>query len=86
MAERLKAQLLVEESLVDIVAGPDSYRDLPNLVSEVLDGRKAVNVILSKEETYADIRPVRLSKIYTLFLFFCTKAGKFFFQSSSGIP
>ena len=61
MAERLKAQLLVEESLVDIVAGPDSYRDLPNLVSEVLDGRKAVNVILSKEETYADIRPVRLS-------------------------
>ena len=61
MAERLKAQLLVEESLVDIVAGPDSYRDLPNLVSEVLDGRKAVNVILSKEETYADISPVRLS-------------------------
>ncbi len=61
MAERLKAQLLVEESLVDIVAGPDSYRELPNLVSEVLDGRKAVNVILSKEETYADINPVRLS-------------------------
>ena len=61
MAERLKAQFLVEESLVDIVAGPDSYRDLPNLVSEVLDGRKAVNVILSKEETYADISPVRLS-------------------------
>lgn len=61
MAERLKAQLLEEERLVDIVAGPDSYRELPFLISEVLDGRKAVNVILSKEETYADINPVRLS-------------------------
>ena len=61
MAERLKSKLLDEEHLVDIVAGPDSYRDLPNLVSEVDDGRKAVNVILSKEETYADISPVRLT-------------------------
>ena len=61
MAERLKSKLLEEEHLVDIVAGPDSYRDLPNLVSEVDDGRKAVNVILSKEETYADISPVRLA-------------------------
>ncbi|HIA11287.1 MAG TPA: tRNA (N6-isopentenyl adenosine(37)-C2)-methylthiotransferase MiaB [Flavobacteriales bacterium] len=62
MAERLKSKLLEEEKLVDIVAGPDSYRDLPNLLSQVEDGRKAVNVILSKEETYADISPVRLSK------------------------
>lgn len=61
MAERLKKQLLEEEKAVDIVAGPDSYRDLPNLISEVDDGRKAVNVILSREETYADINPVRLN-------------------------
>lgn len=60
MAERLKAKLLDEEKLVDIVVGPDSYRDLPNLISEVEDGKKAVNVILSLEETYADISPVRL--------------------------
>jgi tRNA-2-methylthio-N6-dimethylallyladenosine synthase len=60
MAERLKAKLLEEERLVDIVVGPDAYRDLPNLVQEVDDGRKAVNVLLSKEETYADINPVRL--------------------------
>ena len=61
MAERLKTQLLDEEKLVDIVAGPDSYRDLPNLVSEVDGGQKAVNVLLSREETYAEISPVRLN-------------------------
>ena len=60
MAERLKEKFLEEEKLVDIVIGPDAYRDLPNLITQVDDGRKAVNVILSKEETYADISPVRL--------------------------
>jgi len=60
MAERVKSQLLDEEKLVDIVVGPDAYRDLPNLINQAEDGRKAVNVILSKEETYADISPVRL--------------------------
>jgi tRNA-2-methylthio-N6-dimethylallyladenosine synthase len=61
MAERLKAQFLEEEKIVDLVAGPDSYRDLPNLLNEVEDGHKAVNVFLSREETYADISPVRLN-------------------------
>ena len=61
MAERLKAKFLEEEKLVDIVAGPDSYRDLPNLIEKVEGGQKAVNVLLSREETYADISPVRLS-------------------------
>ncbi|MEE2954327.1 MAG: tRNA (N6-isopentenyl adenosine(37)-C2)-methylthiotransferase MiaB [Bacteroidota bacterium] len=60
MAERLKEKFLEEEKLVDIVIGPDAYRDLPNLIKQVDDGRKAVNVILSKEETYADISPIRL--------------------------
>jgi tRNA-2-methylthio-N6-dimethylallyladenosine synthase len=60
MAERLKAKLMEEEKLVDIVVGPDSYRDLPNLIEEAGDGHKAINVILSKEETYADITPVRI--------------------------
>jgi tRNA-2-methylthio-N6-dimethylallyladenosine synthase len=60
MAERLKTALLEEEKLVDIVAGPDAYRDLPNLVQEVGTGQKAVNVLLSRDETYADISPVRL--------------------------
>ncbi|MDP6908275.1 MAG: tRNA (N6-isopentenyl adenosine(37)-C2)-methylthiotransferase MiaB [Flavobacteriales bacterium] len=60
MAERLKTKLLEEEKLVDIVVGPDSYRDLPNLVKEAESGQKAVNVLLSREETYADINPVRL--------------------------
>jgi tRNA-2-methylthio-N6-dimethylallyladenosine synthase len=60
MAERLKSQLLEEEKLVDLVAGPDAYRDLPNLVNEVGTGQKAVNVLLSREETYAEITPVRL--------------------------
>lgn len=61
MAERLKKKLLEEEQLVDIVAGPDSYRDLPKLVLEAEDGRKAMNVILSLEETYAEITPTRLN-------------------------
>ena len=60
MAERLKTALLEEEKLVDLVVGPDAYRDLPNLVEEVEAGRNAINVILSKEETYADVSPVRL--------------------------
>jgi len=62
MAERLKKSLLEDEKLVDIVAGPDSYRDLPNLVRVVETGQKAVNVLLSREETYADISPVRLDQ------------------------
>jgi len=61
MAERLKTKFLEEEKIVDVVAGPDSYRDLPNLLSEAEDGHKAINVFLSKEETYADISPVRLN-------------------------
>ncbi len=60
MAERLKEKFLEEEKLVDIVVGPDAYRSLPDLVSQVEDGQKAVNVLLSLEETYADINPVRL--------------------------
>ncbi|RPG57629.1 MAG: tRNA (N6-isopentenyl adenosine(37)-C2)-methylthiotransferase MiaB [Flavobacteriales bacterium TMED191] len=61
MAERLKSKFLEEEKLVDLVIGPDAYRDLPKLIKKTQDGRKAVNVILSKEETYADINPVRLN-------------------------
>lgn len=61
MAERLKSKFLEEEKLVDIVIGPDSYRDLPNLISQSDDGMRAVNVLLSREETYADISPVRLN-------------------------
>ena len=61
MAERLKAKFLEEEKLVDVVVGPDAYRDLPGLISQVEEGHKAVNVILSREETYADISPVRLN-------------------------
>ena len=60
MAERLKSKLLEEEKLVDIVVGPDAYRSLPGLISEAESGQKAVNVLLSREETYADISPVRL--------------------------
>jgi len=60
MAERLKSQLLEEEKIVDMVVGPDAYKDLPNLIKEVDAGRDAVNVVLSKEETYGDIAPVRL--------------------------
>jgi tRNA-2-methylthio-N6-dimethylallyladenosine synthase len=60
MAERLKAKLLEEEKLVDMVVGPDAYRSLPDLIAEASGGQKAVNVLLSREETYADISPVRL--------------------------
>ncbi len=60
MAERLKGKLLEEEKLVDIVVGPDAYRSLPGLIEEATSGQKAVNVLLSREETYADISPVRL--------------------------
>src|SRR3984885_6898777 len=61
MAERLKSKFLEEEKLVDVVVGPDAYRDLPNLIDRADDGHKAVNVLLSREETYADISPVRLN-------------------------
>ena len=60
MAERLKEKFLEEEKIVDLVVGPDAYKDLPNLLKEVEEGRDAVNVILSREETYGDISPVRL--------------------------
>lgn len=60
MAERLKTKLLEEEKLVDLVVGPDAYRDLPKLIRTAEDGDKGVNVFLSREETYADISPVRL--------------------------
>ena len=60
MAERLKSKFLEEEKIVDMVVGPDAYKDLPNLVSEIEEGRSAMNVLLSKEETYGDISPVRL--------------------------
>jgi tRNA-2-methylthio-N6-dimethylallyladenosine synthase len=62
MAERLKEKLLEEEKVVDLVVGPDAYRDLPNLLDTTQSGQKAINVLLSKEETYADISPVRLDK------------------------
>ncbi|MDH5400485.1 MAG: tRNA (N6-isopentenyl adenosine(37)-C2)-methylthiotransferase MiaB [Cyclobacteriaceae bacterium] len=61
MAERLKEKLLEEEQIVDLIAGPDAYRDLPKLVSQVDEGQKAANTFLSREETYADINPVRLN-------------------------
>ncbi|MEL6558457.1 MAG: tRNA (N6-isopentenyl adenosine(37)-C2)-methylthiotransferase MiaB [Bacteroidota bacterium] len=61
MAERLKSKLLEEEKIVDVVVGPDAYRDLPNLVKEAEEGSKGVNTFLSREETYADINPVRLN-------------------------
>ncbi|MFN6090497.1 MAG: tRNA (N6-isopentenyl adenosine(37)-C2)-methylthiotransferase MiaB [Cyclobacteriaceae bacterium] len=61
MAERLKTKLLEEEKIVDLVAGPDAYRDLPQLIGQVDEGDKAVNTFLSREETYADISPVRLN-------------------------
>lgn len=61
MAERLKTKFLEEEKIVDLVVGPDAYRSLPGLIAEADSGHKAINVILSKEETYADITPVRLS-------------------------
>lgn len=60
MAERLKEKFLEEEKIVDLVVGPDAYKDLPNLINEVEAGRDAINVLLSKEETYGDVSPVRL--------------------------
>jgi tRNA-2-methylthio-N6-dimethylallyladenosine synthase len=60
MAERLKSKLLEEEKLVDLVVGPDAYRSLPSLIAEASSGQKAVNVLLSREETYGDISPIRL--------------------------
>ncbi|WP_010249178.1 tRNA (N6-isopentenyl adenosine(37)-C2)-methylthiotransferase MiaB [Myroides injenensis] len=60
MAERLKSKFLEEEKIVDMVVGPDAYKDLPNLLKDVEEGRDAINVILSKDETYGDISPVRL--------------------------
>ena len=60
MAERLKTKLIEEEKVVDLVAGPDAYRDLPRLLNEIEDGNKAINVFLSREETYGNIEPVRL--------------------------
>ncbi len=62
MAERLKEQLLEADKMVDIVVGPDAYRDLPRLVGEAFEGHKGVNVLLSREETYADISPVRMDR------------------------
>lgn len=61
MAERLKEKILEEEKLVDLIVGPDAYRDLPNLISKIGVGQKAVNVLLSREETYAGITPIRLN-------------------------
>src|SRR4029078_4798552 len=61
MAERLKSKFIEEESLVDIVVGPDAYRSLPALIEEAETGHKGVNVLLSREETYADIAPIRLN-------------------------
>ncbi len=61
MAERLKHKFLEEEKIVDMVVGPDAYKDLPNLLQEIEDGRSAVNVILSKDETYGDITPTRIN-------------------------
>jgi len=61
MAERLKSKLLEEEKIVDMVVGPDAYKDLPNLIQEIDEGRDAVNVVLSKDETYGDISPIRLN-------------------------
>ncbi|MGK0323224.1 MAG: tRNA-2-methylthio-N6-dimethylallyladenosine synthase, partial [Psychroserpens sp.] len=61
MAERLKTKFLEEEKIVDLVVGPDAYKDLPNLLAEVDEGRDAINVILSKDETYGDVSPVRLN-------------------------
>ncbi|MDP1727691.1 MAG: tRNA (N6-isopentenyl adenosine(37)-C2)-methylthiotransferase MiaB [Bacteroidota bacterium] len=61
MAERLKTQFLEKEQIIDLVVGPDAYRDIPQLIAQVEEGQKAVNVLLSREETYAEITPVRLS-------------------------
>ncbi len=62
MAERLKEEVIEKEHLIDMIVGPDAYRDLPSLIAEAESGHKAVNVLLSREETYADISPVRMDK------------------------
>jgi tRNA-2-methylthio-N6-dimethylallyladenosine synthase len=62
MAERLKEKFLLEEKLVDLVVGPDAYRTLPGLIEEAETGQKAVNVLLSRDETYADIAPIRFKQ------------------------
>ncbi len=62
MAERLKKKIVERSKIVDIVAGPDAYRDLPRLLSETDSGQAAINVMLSVDETYADVIPVRLSQ------------------------
>ena len=62
MAERLKKKLLEQSKTVDLVAGPDAYRDLPRLLSVTESGQSAINVMLSMDETYADVIPVRLDK------------------------
>ena len=61
MAERLKKTLLEQEKIVDLVVGPDAYRDLPNLINDLEDGKTAINVLLSREETYSNINPTRLN-------------------------
>jgi tRNA A37 methylthiotransferase MiaB len=61
MAERLKIQLIESDKMVDVVAGPDSYRSLPHLLADARSGQQAINVILSQDETYADISPVRVN-------------------------
>ena len=61
MAERLKERVLHVERSVDVVAGPDSYKDLPRLLAQTENGQKAVNVLLSLDETYADVMPIRLN-------------------------
>lgn len=69
MAERLKEEILEKEKLVDVLAGPDSYRDLPRLLTVAETGQKAVNVLLSLDETYADVMPVHVnSKTKTAFM------------------
>ena len=62
MAERLKRQIVERSKIVDIVAGPDAYRDLPRLLAETDSGQAAINVMLSMDETYADVMPVRLNQ------------------------
>ena len=61
MAERLKEELVEKSKWVDIVVGPDAYRDLPNLIAKAEEGESAINVLLSREETYGDINPVRVN-------------------------
>lgn len=78
MAERLKTKLLEKEQLVDVVAGPDSYKDLPRLLALTRNGQSAVNVLLSLDETYADVMPVRLNQgSVTAYVYVCFGGFKF---------